>query len=240
MFISDRGPGFRSELVEALMEKLGIQHRYSSPYYPQCNGLVEKTNGQIMKMLSKYVKDNPIDWEQNLAKCLWAYRTSYKISTHFTPFELTCGKAVIVPIQVQLDALKIISRYHNKTNDPLEERIHKLELLQMDRDKACDFYMEEAEKRIAKVNAKLPMKDIKVGDLVMKYDSRLDSTFQTKFRNKWIGPYKVMKIFPNGTYQLSKLSGEPLGYRIKRMKKYFPRAILHEVHALLVEHECST
>lgn len=44
-----------------------------------------------------------------------------------------------------------------------------MELLQLDRDKVCDFYMEEAKKRIEKVNAKLPLKDIKIGDLVMKY-----------------------------------------------------------------------
>ncbi|RYA84244.1 hypothetical protein DD594_26420, partial [Enterobacter cloacae complex sp. 4DZ1-17B1] len=27
------------------MQKLGITRRRSSPYYPQCNGLVEKVNG---------------------------------------------------------------------------------------------------------------------------------------------------------------------------------------------------
>ncbi|MCO5560853.1 hypothetical protein L7F22_014473 [Adiantum nelumboides] len=40
--ISDKGPGFRGDLVGELMEQLGISRRHSSPYYPQCNGLVEK------------------------------------------------------------------------------------------------------------------------------------------------------------------------------------------------------
>ncbi|MCO5611300.1 hypothetical protein L7F22_065552 [Adiantum nelumboides] len=40
--ISDRGPGFRGDLVGELMEQLGISRQHSSPYYPQCNGLVEK------------------------------------------------------------------------------------------------------------------------------------------------------------------------------------------------------
>ena len=60
VLISDRGQGFRSELVEALVDKMGIQHRFSSPYHPQCNGLVENTNGQIIKMLTKYVYDCPV------------------------------------------------------------------------------------------------------------------------------------------------------------------------------------
>ena len=49
--ISDRGPGFRGDLVKELMIKLG----HSTPYYPQCNGLVEKVNGMIYKIISKHV-----------------------------------------------------------------------------------------------------------------------------------------------------------------------------------------
>ena len=45
--ISDRGLGSRGDLVKVLMGKLGIKHRHSTPYYPQCNGLVEKVNGLI-------------------------------------------------------------------------------------------------------------------------------------------------------------------------------------------------
>ena len=53
--ISDRGPGFRGDLVKELMIKLGFKHRHSTPYYPQCNGLVEKVNGMICKIISKHV-----------------------------------------------------------------------------------------------------------------------------------------------------------------------------------------
>ena len=52
--ISDRGPGFRSDLVKELMRKLEIKQRHSSPYYPQCNGLVKKINGMIYKIITKH------------------------------------------------------------------------------------------------------------------------------------------------------------------------------------------
>ena len=51
--LSDRGPGFRGDLVGELMKKLGIACYHSTPYYPQCNGLVEKVNGMIIKMITK-------------------------------------------------------------------------------------------------------------------------------------------------------------------------------------------
>ncbi|MCO5566544.1 hypothetical protein L7F22_020221 [Adiantum nelumboides] len=41
----DRGPGFRADLLDALLENLSIKNVHSTPYYPQCNGLVKKTNG---------------------------------------------------------------------------------------------------------------------------------------------------------------------------------------------------
>ncbi|MCO5593947.1 hypothetical protein L7F22_047966 [Adiantum nelumboides] len=45
--LSDRGPSFRADLLDALLENLSIKHVHSTPYYPQCNGLVEKTNGVL-------------------------------------------------------------------------------------------------------------------------------------------------------------------------------------------------
>ncbi|MCO5551299.1 hypothetical protein L7F22_004798 [Adiantum nelumboides] len=41
--LSDRGPCFRADLLDALLKNLSIKHVHSTPYYPQCNGLVEKT-----------------------------------------------------------------------------------------------------------------------------------------------------------------------------------------------------
>ena len=66
---------------------------------------MENTNGQIIKMLTKYVYDCPETWESNLEKCLWAYRTSYK-AMHFTPYDLVYGKEAVLPLHVQMGVLK--------------------------------------------------------------------------------------------------------------------------------------
>lgn len=51
--ILDHGPGFRGNVLQDLLGRLKVKHRYSSPYYPQCNGLVEKMNGILVKIISK-------------------------------------------------------------------------------------------------------------------------------------------------------------------------------------------
>ncbi|KAI5082500.1 hypothetical protein GOP47_0002243 [Adiantum capillus-veneris] len=84
----------------------------------------------------------------------------------------------------------------------------------MDREVAADFYVQQREKRVAKFNQRLPKKELQEGDLVMKYESYLDFTFQKKFTRKWIGPYKIAKAFPNSTYQLERSNGKLLRNRV--------------------------
>ena len=41
-----------------------------------------------------------------MEKCLWAYRTSYNVATHFTPYDLVYGKEGVLPLHVQMGVLK--------------------------------------------------------------------------------------------------------------------------------------
>ncbi|MCO5580986.1 hypothetical protein L7F22_034861 [Adiantum nelumboides] len=96
----DRGPGFKGDLVEELMKKLKIKRRHSTPYHPQCNGLVEKVNGMICKIITKQVVSKPKEWDKHLKAALWSYRTSFRTSLGYTPYHLMFGKEAILPIEV--------------------------------------------------------------------------------------------------------------------------------------------
>lgn len=86
--LSNRGPGFRADLMEFLCEKMKIKRRYTTPYYPQCSGLNERLNGELVQILSKVIEHQGKNWDLELPGALWAYRTSVKTSTGFTPFHL--------------------------------------------------------------------------------------------------------------------------------------------------------
>ncbi|MCO5588649.1 hypothetical protein L7F22_042606 [Adiantum nelumboides] len=53
--IFDNGPGFRKGLLIEVCEELNIEHRHSTPYYPQSNGLVERANGISTGIIRKMV-----------------------------------------------------------------------------------------------------------------------------------------------------------------------------------------
>ena len=95
-------------MMAELSAKLGFHHENSTPYYPQANGQVEVINKVLKTMLRQIVGDQKSNWHQTLFYALWAYRTSVKIATSFTPFQLVYGLEVVLPIQCQIPSLKLV------------------------------------------------------------------------------------------------------------------------------------
>ena len=222
--LSDRGPGFRGEMVDYLCGKLNIQHRYSSPYYPQCNGLNERFNGELVKILTKMTQTHGKTWDLELPCALWAYRTAIKTPTGFSPYHLVYGKEALLPVEVEILALKLLS-LEEEQQDAWKKRLLDLQCLQLDSVMALDHYEDMSKKAQCKANESVKDKGIEKGDLVLRYNSRLDNTFQKKFQIKWEGPFSVVDKFENGTYQLADLGGTKHKYRVNgyRLKKYFAR-----------------
>ncbi|MCO5614443.1 hypothetical protein L7F22_068725 [Adiantum nelumboides] len=223
--LSDRGPGFRADLLDALLENLSIKHVHSTPYYPQCNGLVEKTNGVLCKIITKHVRDRPQDWDKHLTAALWAYRTSFKVSTQFTPYHLVYGQEALLPIEVELGSLRVLARETTSSKEKLEQRILDLQRLELDREAAIDYYITQANKKREEFNNKVKEKKLEEGKLVMRYDSRLDLSHNKKFLQRWEGPYVIFKKFKNGSYRLQELSGKIQKYPVNgwRLKEFFQR-----------------
>ncbi|MCO5604872.1 hypothetical protein L7F22_059046 [Adiantum nelumboides] len=223
--LSDRGPGFRADLLDALLENLSIKHVHSTPYYPQCNGLLEKTNGVLCKIITKHVRDRPQDWDKHLTVALWAYRTSFKVSTQFTPYHLVYGQEALLPIEVELGSLRVLARETTSSKEKLEQRILDLQQLELDREAATDYYITQANKKRKQFNNKVKEKKLEEGMLVMRYDSRLDLSHSKKFLQRWKGPYVIFKKFKNGSYHLQDLSGKIHKYPVNgwRLKEFFQR-----------------
>lgn len=55
---TDQGREFNNSLNMELMRSLNIEHRLTTPYHPQANGLVERFNQTLINSLAKFVQDN--------------------------------------------------------------------------------------------------------------------------------------------------------------------------------------
>lgn len=218
-----------------------IKHNYTTPYYPQCNGLNERFNGELVQILSKVTEHQGKNWDLELPSALWAYRTSVKTSTGFTPFHLVYGKEALLPIEVEIPAVKMLERLLGHSEDVFKERLLHLQEVQLDRVQALEYYEQKQEKALAKMNEKVKKKGIERGDLVLRYNSKLDKTFHKKFQVRWEGPFRVVDCFANGTYQLADLDGALHASRVNglRIKIYQARLMLVEKDEMSEEESVS-
>jgi transposase InsO family protein len=51
VIVTDHGIHFRNFMMSELMEKLGLRHDNSTPYYPQANGQLQAINKVLITIL---------------------------------------------------------------------------------------------------------------------------------------------------------------------------------------------
>ena len=194
--LTDGGKSFRNDLIESLVQRLRIHHAMSTPYYPQCNGLVEKTNGLLCGSLAKLVDAKKRKWDVHLPEVLWAYRTTHKLSLGFTPFQLVYGVEAILPIELEITSLCTSFARRKDDKETHAQRLVQLEVLDEKRLQALQTLEAAQQRRKAKhdtLTKKRKKAEIKEGSLVMRYDGRVEKRLDKKLLRRWEGPFKVKK-----------------------------------------------
>ncbi|GET54049.1 DDE-type integrase/transposase/recombinase [Rhizophagus irregularis DAOM 181602=DAOM 197198] len=118
--LTDNGSEFNNQLTKNLTEKFNVQHKFSTPYHPKTNGLVERFNKTLIESLVKLVKEKLTiyrnseyedkNWDQRIAPILFAYRSKIQKSSKMTPFYLTYGRRVILPNDEEVKGITMIKR----------------------------------------------------------------------------------------------------------------------------------
>ena len=185
----------------------------------------------ICKIITKHVGNKTQTWDRHINAALWAYRTSFKASLGYTPFHLVYGQEALLPIEVELSSLRVMVQFEGIPKEKLKQCILDLEKLTLSREAAMEYYAKQADKRRLKFNKKLTSKNIKEGSLVLRYNNQFDYNKGDKFVPHWEGPFKVMKKFGNGSYQLMDISGGIHKTRVNgwRIKPYHSQILEEQV-----------
>ena len=121
ILISDNGLQFDSKVFRRYCCELGIKNKYLTLAYPQRNGNVEAVNKVIMNELKKRLDDAKGEWVEELPHVLWTYRTTPRRSTGETPFSMTYGAKVVIPLETGFPTLRT-SLFTPNSNDNLLEK----------------------------------------------------------------------------------------------------------------------
>ena len=105
ILVSDRGTHFLNKAIEEMTKLFQINHRKTTPYHLQKNGLTERVNQTLVRILRKTVTNSKRDWDNKLTATLWAYRTTYKVTTRMMPFAFMYGLEAVLPIEFEIRSL---------------------------------------------------------------------------------------------------------------------------------------
>jgi hypothetical protein len=128
-----------------------------------------------------------------LYSALWAYRTSFKNGTGFSPFQLVYGLEAVLPIECQIPSLKLAIQLFSDTS-PLEERLVHLEYLnEQHHDVAL---ANEAHKHKVKCQYDRSVHPwiFSKGDLVLVYDQDKDPLGAGKFKPMLFRPFIIKEV----------------------------------------------
>lgn len=185
VLITDRGHSFLAQTVEALLQACKVDHRTTSPYHPQTNGLTERFNHTLTKMISMYINSDHSNWDTILPFVTFAYNTAVQTTTGFSPFYLLYGRD-------PSSTLDTILPYPNEhpDNDLMTQFTSSSEASrQLARSRTLQH--QDASKR--RYDAQHRDVHYLPGDLVLIFFPFRQTGRCEKFLPKFKGPYKVIR-----------------------------------------------
>jgi hypothetical protein len=212
--VSDRGTHFLNDVIVDLTTKYLIKHQKTTPYNPKANGLIERANGIVGKILNKMVSAHKTDWDRKLPSAVHAYNTTEKSTTGQSPYFLVFGQTAIQGIELEVETFRVLAARNGDRTEGIFPRLISIENLEEIRIAALEKTVNVQMRRKEDYDRKIPEDHgIREQGLVLLYDNR-HKEFQGKLHTRWMGPYRICQIFPNGSLQLENLQGQWLDTRV--------------------------
>lgn len=149
----------------------------------------------------KTVASHRKDWVSRLPEAVWAYNTMWKSTIGFTPYELVFGKKPLLPIEFELQTLRTALEVGMDITEVQKNRL--LQLNELDEIRMEALHNTEIIQHQRKLwhEKNLKQNQFQVGEWALLFDSRYND-FIGKLQTRWLGPYKILQIFFNGSVQL--------------------------------------
>ena len=200
---TDQGKQFESNLMKEICKLLNIHKTRTTPYHPQCDGLVERFNRKMLNMLASCAKENPFEWEKHIRKICMAYNSSIQASTGFTPFYLMFGLQAKLPIDVMYSTntpgttTKLTCEYAKSLQKTMSEAFVRV------RNHTSKYHQRHKELYDKSVHGKPHKK----GELVWLHTPPSSRNTSRKLYHPWSGPFQVVKQISESTYRIQQLVG---------------------------------
>ena len=136
--VSDRGKHFLNDIIFNITSRYSIKHRKTTPYNSKANGLTERANGIVGKILNKMVSAHKTDWDRKLPSAVHAYNTSEKWTTCKSPSFLVFGQGAIHGVELEVETLRVMAYREGVQTEDLGFRMMAIQDLEETRKEALE------------------------------------------------------------------------------------------------------
>lgn len=189
--ITDRSSSFLNQTFQALLKLPGMQilHMKTSSYYPKCNGLTERVNRDVIRMIRAGCEDK-MKFHECLPTIASAINSMHNIHLGASPFFILFGQDFRTPVDTVLGAEIPTIRQTN-----LPEGLHSIaEQLQLLRKLTHTQVTESRELARQKNDEKAVENKFKIGDKVYLnqiFDHGLQNAKHSKI---YTGPWAIVDM----------------------------------------------
>ncbi len=218
--VTDNGAQFNNPEFVGYCNDYSIELRFTSVAHPQANGQAEVANRIILDGLKKRVEKAHGSWAEEILPILWAYRTTCKVSTGATPFQLAYGAEAVVPLEITHTSPRV-QQYEPEANE--EGMRLALDMIDEVRDEANARIVESQKRASYYYNLRVKERFFRKGDLVLRKAEASGVGPKGKMAPNWEGPYQVKDVIGRGSYKLQTLDGVefPRSWHATNLKIYY-------------------
>jgi hypothetical protein len=169
---------------------LEIKKTRTSARNPKCNGVCEKINATIIKMIKAYLCNEQENWDLNLGCIAGAYRATPNETTKLSPNLLTMGREIRLPAELVYGSMttkgKEVTSYGDYIDNLREKMQHAHEI-------ARKHIGESADRSKDIYDAKLMVNAYSEGDIIWCLLENRKVGVSHKLEPMYDGPFMVKK-----------------------------------------------
>lgn len=188
--LTDQGRNFEGNLFHEICRYLEIDKVRTTPYRPQCNGMIERFHRTLNAMIGKVILEHQRNWDEVLPYVVSAYRASVHEATGYTPNFLIFGRENRAPLDLvygrpeETDAApKPYAAYVNEWCERMEKAYTLVR----------GHLKHAAERRRHSYDLRVRPKQFKAGDLVWYFTPRRFKGRTPKWQRFYTGPFTILE-----------------------------------------------
>ena len=160
--LTDNGTNFMFKVMKQFCQTTGVHQIRTSPYQLQMDGMVERFNSTLKRLLRKLTQNSTVEWDKCLPFVLWAHRGTTHCNTGFSPYQLLFGQEMRMPLD------ELVRYWKGKEKDSTVD-ITNMEIVQEMAQES-----ERKEKGLQKKvhDRKAQSRNFEVGDFVLVFRPR--------------------------------------------------------------------